>query len=78
MTYSKNVKDEISKLNIDDKLSIAELQAFTRTNLVVSVSLNGKISLTFTTENSSTARRIFSIIKKFIFMKQRYLLVDQN
>lgn len=77
MTYSKNVKDEISKLNIDDKLSIAELQAFTRTNLVVSVSLNGKISLTFTTENSSTARRIFSIIKK-VYLYEAKILVSRS
>ncbi|MDP9750486.1 DNA-binding protein WhiA [Thermoanaerobacter pentosaceus] len=64
MSFSSNTKDELAKIYPEDKESkIAELAALIRTIGSVSIYGNGKISLTFTTENASVARLVFKLIK---------------
>ena len=65
MTFSLDTKNELSKLELNDKCcQLVELAALVRMNGTISISSNS-INLKFTTENASLARRIFSIIKTF-------------
>lgn len=65
MTFSLDTKNELSKLELDDKCcQLVELAALVRMNGTISISSN-RVNLKFTTENASIARRIFSIIKTF-------------
>lgn len=65
MTFSLETKNELSKLELDDKCcQLVELAALVRMNGTITIS-SKKVNLKFTTENASIARRIFSIIKTF-------------
>lgn len=65
MTFSLDTKNELSKLELNDKCcQLVELAALVRMNGTISIGSN-KLNLKFTTENASIARRIFSIIKTF-------------
>lgn len=65
MTFSLDAKNELSKLELNDKCcQLVELAALVRMNGTISIGSN-RINLKFTTENASIARRIFSIIKTF-------------
>lgn len=57
MSFTSNVKSEVSSLDVNDTDKIAELSALCRTI----GNVNSKISLT--TENASVARRIFNLVK---------------
>ncbi len=65
MTFSSKAKNELSRLEIDDRCcAIAELSAIIR--MSGSIQINGikEIKLSFMTENAAIARRIFSLIKE--------------
>lgn len=65
MTFSLDTKNELSKLELNDKCcQLVELAALVRMNGTISISFK-RVNLKFTTENASIARRIFSIIKTF-------------
>ncbi len=58
MSFTSNVKNEISKLEITDIDVIAELSALLKTTSTISDKI--KVS----TENASVARRIFNLVKR--------------
>lgn len=65
MTFSTKTKNELSKKELEDKCCIlSELSAFVRMCGKINLSGMRDLSIEFTTENASIARRIFSIIKK--------------
>lgn len=57
MSFTSTVKNEVSKLDINEIDSITELSAIIKNTAVISN------SITITTENASVARRIFSLVK---------------
>ncbi|MDO5718718.1 MAG: DNA-binding protein WhiA [Tissierellia bacterium] len=64
MSFSLDAKNELANLSLDSKnLMLSELAALMRTNATISISFKDEVMLRFATENSSTARRIFKIIK---------------
>lgn len=64
MSFSSDTKDELARIYPEEEESkIAELAALIRTIGSISMYGNGKISLTFTTENASVARLVFKLIK---------------
>ncbi len=65
MSFSKAVKDEVAKKPIEDNCCIvAELAGLTR--MCGNFSINrGEVSLSYATENSAVARRIFTHLKKY-------------
>lgn len=65
MTYLKEVKDEASKLKVEEsRLILAELAGFVRiaSQLVIK---EGRVSLNFYSDNASVARRIFTSLKSY-------------
>lgn len=64
MSFSQKTKNELSKLPIEDrKCSLAELSGLVRMCGTIQINRNKNIVLSFSTENASIARRIFSILK---------------
>lgn len=57
MSFTSTVKNEVSKLDINEIDSITELSAIIKNTAVISN------NITITTENASVARRIFSLVK---------------
>ena len=63
MTFSLDTKNELSRLDLEDKrYQLVELAALVRMNGTISIS-SRRVNLKFATENAAIARRIFSIIK---------------
>ncbi len=64
MTFSSSVREELAHIKIEKKCcALAELSALVRTCTSIEFGQKSKLSLRFDTENPSTARRIFNIIK---------------
>lgn len=64
MTFSSSVREELAHLDIDKQCcALSELSALIRTCATVKIGHKYKIGIRFETENPSTARRIFNIIK---------------
>lgn len=59
MSFSSNIKTEISKENVSKAEALAELSAIFRNNVTISEDL-----IEVHTENSAIARRIYSLLKK--------------
>ena len=57
MSFTSTVKNEVSKLEINELDSITELSALIKNTAIISN------KITITTENASVARRIFSLVK---------------
>ena len=64
MSFTTKIKDEISKLEVDNSEYIAELSAFVRNNASID---NNKIYLT--TENVSIAKRLLKLFKELYEVK---------
>ena len=62
MSFTSTVKNEVSKLETSEMEKLAELSAIIRTGAQI------KDNIKITTENSSVARRIFSLIKDLYFI----------
>ena len=58
MSFTSQAKDELSKLDYTDMENISELSAIIQSNATI------KKQITIVTENSSVARRIYTLIKK--------------
>ena len=66
MSYASDMKKELTLIEITkDREFLSELSALIKMNGVLNIS-NGRLSLSFQTENASIARRMFSLIK-FIY-----------
>ncbi len=64
MTFSSSVREELAHLKIEKKCcALSELSALIRTCATVKIGNKFKLAVRFETENPSTARRIFNIIK---------------
>ena len=65
MSYASDMKKELTLIEITkDREFLSELSALIKMNGVLNIS-NGRLSLSFQTENASIARRMFSLIKFF-------------
>ncbi len=64
MTFSSSVREELAHLNIEKPCcALSELSALIRTCATIQIGQKQKLIIRFETENPSTARRIFNIIK---------------
>ena len=64
MTFSSSVREELAHLNIEKSCcALSELAAFIRTCATIKIGQSKKLEIRFETENPSTARRIFNIVK---------------
>ena len=64
MSFSSNVKNEISKIYIEDTCcQKAELSALIKLTGTIQIAGNNEIGIRLTTENAAIARRIFSLLK---------------
>ena len=63
MSFTSKTKDEISKLEFTDMENISELSAIIQNNIIE----QNKIAII--TENSSVARKIYTLIKKIFDIK---------
>lgn len=78
MSFSSSVKNELSRISIEEgSCTMAELAAFVRTNGTVQISGSKSINLKFTTENAAIARRIFSLLKA-IYKTSIEVMVRRN
>ena len=64
MTFSSSVREELAHLEISKTCcALSELSALIRTCAVIKIGQKQKLGIRFETENPSTARRIFNIVK---------------
>lgn len=73
MSFTANIKDELSKLDMTKSENIAELSAFIRTNAKY---LGNSIELN--TENSNVAKRIYSFIKDIYGISCEIIIKKSN
>lgn len=65
MSYASDMKKELTLIEIkNDDSFLSELSALIKMNGVLTIA-NGKLSLSFQTENASIARRMYSLVKYF-------------
>ncbi|MGO1760412.1 MAG: DNA-binding protein WhiA, partial [Mammaliicoccus vitulinus] len=63
MSFASEMKNELTRIEVDDCCAKAELSALIRMNGNLSIS-NQQFVINVQTENAAIARRIFSLIKK--------------
>ncbi|GEP83738.1 sporulation Regulator WhiA C terminal domain protein [Staphylococcus piscifermentans] len=63
MSFASDMKNELTRIDVDEKNARAELSALIRMNGALSLS-NQQFVINVQTENATTARRIYSLIKK--------------
>ena len=63
MSFASEMKNELTRIEVDDDCAKAELSALIRMNGNLSIS-NQQFVINVQTENAAIARRIFSLIKK--------------
>ena len=65
MSYASDMKKELTLIEItQDREFLSELSALIKMNGILTIA-NGRLSLSFQTENASIARRMYSLIKYF-------------
>lgn len=65
MSYASDMKKELTMIEIQKSPEfLSELSALIKMNGILNIT-NGKLGITFQTENASIARRMFSLIKHF-------------
>lgn len=63
MSFASDMKNELTRIDVDEKNARAELSSLIRMNGALSLS-NQQFVINIQTENATTARRIYSLIKK--------------
>src|SRR5699024_11221448 len=63
ISFASKIKNEITRIEVDNDCAKAELSALIRMNGNLSIS-NQQFVINVQTENAAIARRIFSLIKK--------------
>ena len=63
MSFASEMKNELTRIEVDDLNAKAELSALIRMNGALSLS-NQQFVINVQTENAATARRIYSLIKR--------------
>lgn len=76
MSFASDMKNELTRIDVDDKSARAELSALIRMNGALSLS-NQQFVINVQTENATTARRIYSLIKK-VFNVEVEILVRKK
>ncbi|AID43360.1 DNA-binding protein WhiA [Staphylococcus xylosus] len=76
MSFASDMKNELTRIEVDEKNAKAELSALIRMNGALSLS-NQQFVINVQTENATTARRIYSLIKK-VFNVEVELLVRKK
>ncbi|EKU48497.1 DNA-binding protein WhiA [Staphylococcus massiliensis] len=76
MSFASDMKNELTRIEVDDANAKAELSALIRMNGALSFS-NQQFIINIQTENATTARRIFSLIKK-VFLVEVDILVRKK
>lgn len=72
MTFSSIVKNEISKLSLEDKCcKLAELSALIKMTGTIQIHGKNKIGIKLSTENASIARMLFTLIKEIFDVNTR-------
>lgn len=73
MSFASDMKNELTRIDVDEKNARAELSALIRMNGALSLS-NQQFVINVQTENATTARRIYSLIKKVFNMEVEILV----
>ena len=73
MSFASDMKNELTRIEVDESNAKAELSALIRMNGALSLS-NQQFVINVQTENATTARRIYSLIKR-IFNVEVEILV---
>ena len=76
MSFASDMKSELTRIEVDESNAKAELSALIRMNGALSLS-NQQFVINVQTENATTARRIYSLIKR-IFNVEVEILVRKN
>ncbi|WP_432740296.1 DNA-binding protein WhiA [Staphylococcus equorum] len=76
MSFASEMKNELTRIEVDEENAKAELSALIRMNGALSLS-NQQFVINVQTENATTARRIYSLIKK-VFNVEVELLVRKK
>ena len=76
MSFASEMKNELTRIEVDETNAKAELSALIRMNGALSLS-NQQFVINVQTENATTARRIYSLIKK-VFNVEVELLVRKK
>ena len=76
MSFASDMKNELTRIDVDESNAKAELSALIRMNGALSLS-NQQFVINVQTENATTARRIYSLIKR-IFNVEVEILVRKN
>ena len=63
MSFASDMKNELTRIEVDESNAKAELSALIRMNGALSLS-NQQFVINVQTENATTARRIYSLIKR--------------
>ena len=76
MSFASDMKNELTRIEVDESNAKAELSALIRMNGALSLS-NQQFVINVQTENATTARRIYSLIKR-IFNVEVEILVRKR
>ncbi|MDW3827535.1 DNA-binding protein WhiA [Staphylococcus saprophyticus] len=76
MSFASDMKNELTRIEVDEENAKAELSALIRMNGALSLS-NQQFVINVQTENATTAKRIYSLIKK-VFNVEVELLVRKK
>src|SRR5436305_15342012 len=76
MSFASEMKNELTRIEVDEANAKAELSALIRMNGALSLA-NQQFVINVQTENATTARRIYSLIKK-VFGVEVELLVRKK
>ena len=76
MSFASDMKNELTRIEVDESNAKAELSALIRMNGALSLS-NQQFVINVQTENATTARRIYSLIKR-IFNVEVEILVRKK
>ena len=79
MSFSSNVKNEISKINIEESCCPkAELSALIKLSGTIQITGNNQIGIRLTTENAAIARRIFTLLKTNYSIHTRVMMTKNR
>ena len=76
MSFASEMKNELTRIDVDEMNAKAELSALIRMNGALSLS-NQQFVINVQTENATTARRIYSLIKR-VFNVEVEILVRKK
>ncbi len=72
MSFASEMKNELTRIDVDEMNAKAELSALIRMNGALASFSNQQFVINVQTENATTARRIYSLINVSLMWKLKY------